>query len=498
MPPKTDNNKDMKNSIIGRTEECERLEQYIQSEQSEFIVIFGRRRIGKTFLIRELFENRFTFRLTGMENASNDEQLRNFQMALAKYFKKEELPEDWISAFGMLERCIEAKKEGPKIIFIDELPWFDTRGAKFVSALEHFWNDWASYRKDIKLIVCGSATSWMLSKVINSRGGLHNRVTHSIRLAPFSLGETEMFFKAKGFSYGRAEILETYMSIGGVAYYLSLFERGKSAVENIDNLCFSRKGELHDEFRRIFNSLYFKADKHIDTIEALKTKRKGLTREEISAAAGITGNGNLTKILRELEECDFIRSYVPFGKSKKETLYQLIDPFCHLYLSWVKDSGNHRERQWITLQERNQTEQWFGYAFEMTCLIHLKHIIKGLGIDGTTNKPGCWYYKPTKAVLAQEDADEDLLHGTQIDLLVDRADKTVTVCEMKYSVDEYEITKDYDRVLQQRLRTFRKATKTKKSIMTVFITPNGLLHNQYSYKYPRMITADALFENMPL
>lgn len=488
----------MKNNIIGRTEECERLERYISSGQSEFIVIFGRRRIGKTFLIRELFKDRFTFRLTGKENASTSDQLKDFQLAMARYFKSDTLPDDWSSAFYMLEQCLEKIKGGPKILFFDELPWFDTRGAKFVSALEHFWNDWASYRNDIKLIVCGSATSWMLSKVINSRGGLHNRVTHSIKLAPFSLAETEMYFKAKGFNYGRTEILDTYMSVGGVAYYLSLFENDKTAIENIDNLCFNKKGELHDEFQRLFNSLYNKAEKHINVIEGLKTRRKGLTRAEISETTGMLNNGNLTKILKELEECDFIRSYVPFGKSRKETLYQLTDPFCHLYLSWIKDNRNSGDRFWITIQQSNKAEQWHGYAFEITCLIHLKHIIKGLGIDGTIHKPGCWYYKPTKNTLSKEDADEDLLHGSQIDLLIDRADKTVTICEMKYSSNEYELTKEYDSLLQQRIRTFRKATKTKKSVMAVFVTPNGLLHNQYSYKYTRNVTMDTLFENIPL
>ena len=240
----------MEKNIIGRKIEIDRLKTYVKSNRSEFVAIYGRRRIGKTFLVRELFEGYFTFRITGKENASTKEQLENFRYALGNYSDNTEMPKDWAQAFRMLAAYIEKEaNDEAKLIFIDELPWFDTYGAKFISALEHFWNDWASYRHDIKLIVCGSATTWMLDNVVNSRGGLHNRATHTILLSPFTLQETEQYFKALGFPYERQELIECYMAVGGVAYYLSLFEQDKSVAQNIESLCFTRGGELTDEFQ---------------------------------------------------------------------------------------------------------------------------------------------------------------------------------------------------------------------------------------------------------
>ena len=326
----------MLQNVIGRKPEIERLEKYVNSNRSEFVAIYGRRRVGKTFLVRELYEGKFAFRMTGKENASTKEQLENFRYALANFTDCPESPKDWPQAFRLLSAYIERKEEeGAKIIFIDELPCFDTYGSKFVNALEHFWNDWASYRRDIKLIVCGSATTWMLDNVINSRGGLHNRATHTILLSPFTLRETELYFKAFDFVYERQELIECYMAVGGVAYYLSLFEREKSVSQNIESLCFTRGGELVNEFQKIFKSLYKKADNHTAVITALQKKGMGMTRQEIIEEARQKNNGNLTKLLQELEECSFIRSYTPFKKSKKEKLYQLIDPFTLFHFHFI-------------------------------------------------------------------------------------------------------------------------------------------------------------------
>ena len=489
----------MKKNIIGRKSEIERLEKYAASNRSEFVAIYGRRRVGKTFLIKELFEGKFTFRITGKENANTKEQLENFGYALGHYMGKHEIPNNWAQAFHLLSAFIEQEvEEGIKIIFIDELPWFDTNGSKFISALEHFWNDWAAYRRDIKLIVCGSATTWMLDNVINSRGGLHNRATHTILLSPFTLQETELYFKSFDFPYERQELIECYMAVGGVAYYLSLFEREKSVAENIQSLCFTRGGELVDEFQKIFRSLFKKADNHLAVILALHKKGMGMTRQEIIKEARQTNNGNLTKLLRELEECSFIRSYIPFKKQKKDMLYQLIDPFTLFYLRFMHDGNNFLKGYWQKMQMTANYASWCGYAFEIVCLNHLEQIIHALGIDGTINTPCSWTYHPSKSVLSDVYADEDLKMGAQIDLLIDRSDRTITICEMKYSHTEYEITKDYDTLLNRRLRTFKKVTKTKKSIMPAFITPNGLLNNVYARHSGRQVTGNGLFDTPSL
>ena len=483
----------MKENIIGREQEIEKLENYISSRKSEFIAIYGRRRIGKTFLVKELFENRFAFRVTGKDNVTTKEQLTSFSFALNDQLGIETDVTNWPEAFRLLQKALEKMTDGTKIIFFDELPWFDTYASNFISALEHFWNDWAFYRSDIKLIACGSATTWMLNQVINSRGGLHNRITHNILLSPFKLHEVEEYFKSQGFYYERPEIIECYMAMGGVAYYLSLFETNKSVAQNIQQLCFTRGGELTEEFERLFNSLFKKADNHLAIVTALKNKGKGMTRLDLLDATGLANNGRFSQILKELEQCDFIRSYTPFGKSKKDMMYQLIDPFCLFYFKFMHNKGAFLDNHWVKMQTTAEYESWCGHAFEIVCLHHINEIVKALGIDGCINTPCSWSYRPTTKVLADEEADEDLKHGTQIDLLIDRSDRSISICEMKYCNGEYEISKAYDAHLVHRLKVFKKVTKTTKTLIPTFVTPHGLYNNMYARKINRQVTGNDLF-----
>ncbi|MDO4159606.1 MAG: ATP-binding protein [Prevotellaceae bacterium] len=486
----------MENSIIGRKKEIGEIKKYISSEQSEFIAIYGRRRVGKTFLVKELFEGGFTFRMTGKENARLGEQLLNFSYALTDFFEDSLTPKNWTEAFRQLSKNIERMGEGTKIIFIDELPWLDTPKSQFLGALEYFWNNWAYYRKDVKLIVCGSATSWMLNKLINSRGGLHNRVTHKMLIAPFCLEEMEQYFQSKGFNYERPEMIDCYMTVGGVAYYLSLFDKEKSVAENINSLCFTRGGELTDEFNRLYNSLFKKGENHIAVINALSNAGKGMTRVELIKKTKLSNNGNLTTLLKELEICEFIRSYHPFGKEKKEKMFQLTDQFSLFYFKFMKDKENYGRDYWLHKIGTPEYTAWSGYAFETVCLHHIEQIVNALGISGTFHSPCSWIYRPTEAVINDANADDDLKTGGQIDLLIDRNDKTISVCEMKYSGIEYEITKSYANRVEQRLRTFRKVTNTKKSFSLVYITPFGLHNNMYARKVNKQITADDLFKKI--
>ena len=483
----------MKENIIGREQEIEKLENYISSRKSEFIAIYGRRRVGKTFLVKELFENRFAFRVTGKDNVITKEQLASFSFALNDQLGIEADVTNWPEAFRLLQKALEKMPDGTKIIFFDELPWFDTYASNFISALEHFWNDWAFYRSDIKLIACGSATTWMLNQVINSRGGLHNRITHNILLSPFKLHEVEEYFKSQGFYYERPEIIECYMAMGGVAYYLSLFETNKSVAQNIQQLCFTRGGELTEEFERLFNSLFKKADNHLAIVTALKNKGKGMTRLDLLDATGLANNGRFSQILKELEQCDFIRSYTPFGKSKKDMMYQLIDPFCLFYFKFMHNKGAFLDNHWVKMQTTAEYESWCGHAFEIVCLHHINEIVKALGIDGCINTPCSWSYRPTTKVLADEEADEDLKHGTQIGLLIDRSDRSISICEMKYCNGEYEISKAYDAHLVHRLKVFKKVTKTTKTLIPTFVTPHGLYNNMYARKMNRQVTGNDLF-----
>ena len=484
----------MESAIIGRKSEIKRLKAYVESDKSEFVAIYGRRRVGKTFLIKELLDNQLSFRMTGRENASLATQLTNFSYAMSDYFDDNSTPKNWTEAFRLLAKHLEQSPNETKNIFIDELPWFDTPKSGFVNALEYFWNNWAYYRSDIKLIVCGSATSWMLNKIINARGGLHNRVTHSILVSPFSLKETEMYFKSRGFDYERPEIIDCYMAMGGVAYYLSLFETSKSMAENIEALCFTRGGELIDEFNKLYKSLFKKADNHLAVILALNNVGMGMTRLDIINKTKLPNNGNLTTVLNELEQCEFIRSYNPFGKSKKDTMYQLTDQFSLFHLRFIGGKNNFEKHHWTKQIGTPEYNSWCGYAFETVCLHHINQIVEALGISGTINTPCSWVYRPSKAVLSDNETDDDLKTGAQIDLLIDRNDKTITVCEIKYSETEFTIDKSYDQRVQNRLRTFRKVTGTHKTITTAYITPLGLFNNMYSRRAGKQLTADDLFE----
>lgn len=482
----------MKENIIGREQEIEKLENYISSRKSEFVAIYGRRRVGKTFLVKELFENRFTFRITGKDNVTTKEQLASFSFALNDQLGIETDAANWPEAFRLLQkhwkRCQKEQKSSSSMNFLGS-----TRMPPTSSAPGTFLERLGILPKRHQTDSLWKCYHLMLNQVINSRGGLHNRITHNILLSPFKLHEVEEYFKAQGFYYERPEIIECYMAVGGVAYYLSLFENNKSVAQNIQQLCFTRGGELTEEFDRLFSSLFKKADNHLAIVTALKNKGKGMTRQDLLDATGLANNGRFSQILKELEQCDFIRSYTPFGKSKKDMMYQLIDPYCLFYFKFMHNKGSFLDNYWVKMQTTAEYESWCGHAFEIVCLHHINEIIKALGIDGCINSPCSWSYRPTAKVMADDEADEDLKRGTQIDLLIDRSDKSISICEMKFCNGEYEITKAYDAHLAHRLKIFKKVTKTTKTLIPTFVTPHGLYNNMYARKINRQVTGDDLF-----
>jgi hypothetical protein len=475
--------------FIGRTEEIARLERFLASERSEFVAVYGRRRIGKTFFVRHVIRNRETFSVTAMDNVSMSDQLLNFNMALRMRFHTERQAKNWIEAFALLAECLENTKKGEKIIFIDELPWFDTPKSRFVSALEHFWNSWASARSDVKLIVCGSATSWMINKLINNRGGLHNRITHSILLKPFTLAECERYFEVYGFDYSRQEIADCYMVMGGVPYYFTFMETGYSVAQNVDRMFFASGSELQNEFNNLYRSLFKQAENHIAIVKALAVKGKGLSRSEIVEATKITNNGDLSIKLQELENCGLIRSYTPFSvnrrktssvRKSRETLYQLVDFYTLFYLKMMQQNAFNNPHFWTELQGNPLHSVWSGYAFEMLCLAHVAQIKAALGISGVQSAVCSWF-----GTNGEESA--------QIDLLIDRNDKTINICEMKYADGDFTIDKDDDEAFRTRIKVFREVTKTRKSLMFTLVTTNGLKKNKYSSRVQKLITLDDLF-----
>ncbi|MDZ7876983.1 MAG: ATP-binding protein [Saprospiraceae bacterium] len=465
--------------IAGRKEEIALLEGLTKVQKSAFVAVYGRRRVGKTYLIRTVFDNQFCFQTTGLAKVGFRTQLANFHTSMVKYFPQMEhkaIAKNWFAAFLHLSDCLENDQRAVKIVFLDELPWFDTPQSNFISALEHFWNSFASARRDILLITCGSAAAWMVNNLINNHGGLHNRVTHRIRLHAFTLSECEAFFQLKNIVLDRYQLIQIYMAMGGIPFYLDNIQQGLSAAQNINNLCFKEDGLLRKEFNNLYPSLFKKSENHLAIVEALAKKGKGMTRLELIAATKMPDSGTVTRVLRELEESSFIRQYNAFGKNSNN-IFQLSDFYSLFYLRFIKGISLNDENIWTNSLDNPSIRAWSGYAFEQVCLAHIPAIKKALGISGIQTHTCAWNGK-----------------GAQIDLVIDRRDHVINLCEMKFSLNTFTIDKQYDAELRQKVSLFREQTETKKALFLTMITTFGLEQNAYAGSMvSRSLTMDMLF-----
>lgn len=467
--------------IIGRREEKAILERAETSPDPEFIAVYGRRRVGKTHLVREFFDDSIVFEITGIHNASMDEQLHNFARSLGRslglgiQLKK---PDSWLEAFYQLEQFLEstAEKEekGIRVVFIDELPWLNTPRSKFLSGLEHFWNSWGSRRRDLILVVCGSAASWMIQTIVRAKGGLHNRLTRQIRLVPFSIHETREFLEARGVTHlSGYQIAEIYMVMGGVPHYLKQVEPGLSSAQIIDRVCFSAQGALRNEFDKLYSSLFHESDQHRNIVKTLAANRTGMNRNAILESIGLHSGGSASQRLEELEESGFIQSMIPFGKKENEALYRLSDEYSLFYLHWIKKLGKRSpgDGHWLLQQNAPQRRAWTGYAFENLCIKHVQRLKEVLGISKVKTTETPWRYQaPPKSDI----------RGAQIDLLIDRRDNTINLCEMKFSESAFTIDKKYAVDLRRKRDVFRKITGTRKTIFITLVTTFGLNQNAYA------------------
>jgi uncharacterized protein len=472
-------------NIIGRQKEMKIFSAALKGKRSEFIAVYGRRRVGKTFLIRYAFSSHFVFQLTGLANSDTQEQLMNFNTALIKVNKKPTTPikETWFAAFVQLTEFLEKSTAEKKVIFIDELPWLDTPNSRFIQALEHFWNSWASARKDIILVTCGSAASWMINKLINNKGGLHNRVTKRIKISPFTLNECEQLVQSKKSVLDRYQLVQLYMVLGGIPFYWDEVSKELSAAQNIQKICFSEGGILRTEFKNLFSSLFKNAERHVAIVHALAKKTKGLTREEIIKGSKLTDGGGLTRLLDELEQSGFIRKYKPFEKKRRTSLYQLVDFYTLFYLRYLSNNENevYDKNKWLNTFELPTYKAWSGYAFEQVCLYHINEIKESLGIAGVETNISSW-------------RSTTLSNGAQIDLIIDRRDRVINICEIKYSVNKFVIDKKYDEELRNKIAAFKKETGTTKSVFLTMITSFGLEENNYAAGIVQNeVNMDALF-----
>ena len=458
-------------NIIGRKKEQEVLEKLSNSNKPEFLVVYGRRRVGKTYLIKQYFNNKFSFYATGLLNQNMKGQLLAFNNSLINsgYGDKSAI-KTWFEAFNRLINLIESEnikrdsKTNKIVIFLDETPWLDTPKSDFKSALDYFWNSYASTNPDILLIVCGSATSWIVNNILTDKGGFYNRITKKMLIMPFTLSECNQFYKENNILFSNKQVIESYMIFGGIPYYLDLLDKRISLAQNVDELLFKENGELHYEYAHLFSSLFKKSNKHLAIVNELSKRKYGMTRNELSSIDSIGGGSTLTITLSELEECGFIRKYHDYKSSKNNPLYQLIDPFVLFANEFIK---NEKIDSWMEYINTPSYYSWCGYSFEIVCLNHIEKIKELLGISGVSSNNYSFRGNYNNK-------------GAQIDLVIDRKDDVINICEMKYSNGLFEIDKDYEEALMNKINVFRNVTKTKKALRLTLVTNEGLSHNKYS------------------
>ena len=475
--------------MIGRQRERKLLQEKYAGSEAEFIAIYGRRRVGKTYLVDETFKGKITFRHAGLSPAEwvgknlMAAQLDHFyQSLLLSGATPDHRPKDWLDAFFLLEMWLQTKKEEERqVVFLDELPWMDTPKSGFLTGLEAFWNGWACHRHNVMLIVCGSASSWILDRLINNHGGLYGRVTYQIKLEPFSLRECEEYLHSKNIHYSRYDIVQSYMLLGGIPYYLGYLRGEWSLAQNIDQLFFSRHAVFREEYDRLFASVFHNAPVMKKIVEVLYTRNAGYTRKELCEKLGVSSGGILTKELSALIASDFVTKYVPFGFSKREEHYKLTDPFCLFYLHYVWQRSGLNEHFWTDSQNTPPIVSWRGFAFENVCFNHIDQIKRALGISGVRSSQSAWSKR------------EDDPEGTQIDLLIDRDDHVINACEIKFYSEEFLVDKSYYLKLMHRENLLRKYIPRKSSVYQTLITTYGLVRNEYWSVFTQVVTLDDLF-----
>jgi uncharacterized protein len=472
--------------FIGRIKEQEILQKALKSTEAEMVSVIGRRRIGKTFLIKTVYKEQIVFELTGIKNASLTEQLRNFTYALElansdMFIAKP--PMDWMEAFFILIKVLKKRSTDQKyVVFFDEVPWLSTRKSDFLKGFSFFWNSWA-VTQPIVVVICGSAASWIIQKVVNDTGGLHNRITRRLHLNPFTLAEMESYLQSRNIQLNHYHLLQLYMVMGGVPHYLKEIEAGKSAAQNIDEICFSSTGLLRDEFTNLYMAVFDNSNNHLAVIRTLAQSRQGIDRNTIIAKAKLPNGGTLTTVLEELHQSGFIDSYEPFGKKTKDKLYRLTDEYSLFYLEFIENTGIRESGAWLQLSQTQAYKIWSGYAFENICLKHIPQIKKALSIGGVYATASSFSKKGSKTE-----------KGTQIDLLLDRNDAVINIFEIKFYNQAFTITKDYAQNLTNKLEIFRAATQTKKQLFLTLITAFGMIPNEHSIGLEeQVLTADDLF-----
>lgn len=458
----------------------------MEKKEAQLIVVHGRRRVGKTFLINHYFGNRFDFKLTGEYKTPMADQLENFILELNRHLNASHpVPRSWKEAFNLLREYLSSlPAEEKHIVFFDEMPWMDTQKSGFLAAFEYFWNDFGSSLDHLVFILCGSATSWITENIDRNKGGLFSRKTCSLHLEPFTLRETEACLLSQGIDWSRYDIAECYMILGGIPYYLSFLNPDLSLSANIDSLLFQKGAELAGEFDLLYRTLFRNSEDYIRIVTVLSGKKSGMTMNELSLKTGFPLNGNLSAKISSLVLSGFVRANPFYNQKKKDIRYQLADYLSLFYFRFVKDHYGRDEHYWSHTYDNPSRYAWAGLTFELLCNDHIAQIKQRLGISGVLSECSTWISRGNET----ENTD-----GAQIDLIIDRRDRTTTLCEIKFSVHEFEIDKAYDMALRNKIAAFRNETGTTKTIQLAMITTFGVKKNKYSGIAVNQVTLEDLF-----
>ena len=475
--------------FIGRKKEQEILQTALNSNEAEMVSVIGRRRTGKTYLVKTFYKEHIVFEMTGVKDADMETQIQNFVQTIRILTDNTviiEQPKNWMAAFFELILYLNKKTSDQKyVVFLDELPWLSANKPEFIVGLSYFWNSWA-VNQNIVVVICGSSASWMIQKIVNDTGGLHNRITRRIYLKPFTLAETEMYLKSRQISLNRYHILQLFMAMGGIPHYLKEIEAGKSATQNINDICFAEGALLRDEFTNLFKSLFNDSQNHISVIRALARTQQGIDRSALAKlvkSAKVPNDDTLTLVLDELKQSGFIEIYQPFGKKIKDKLYRLIDEYTLFYLQFIENQSIEESDLWFRLSQTQAYKTWSGYAFESICLKHVPQIKKALSIGGVFSAASSFSKKGTTAE-----------KGAQIDLILDRADQIIQIFEIKFYNSSFAITKEYAQNLKNKLAVFTETTKTNKHLFLTLVTTFGIVPNEHSVGLvDQVVTIDGLF-----
>jgi uncharacterized protein len=474
--------------MIGRKPEIKIMQQLFDSPNAELLAVYGRRRVGKTYLIKQVYQPNLSFEFTGTQNASLNNQLFKFSEKLKAHFS---IPEgklvfkNWYEALQCLKTCLIANEQNTnkkQVVFFDELPWIDTNRSNFLEEFGYWWNDWAVHQ-NVVVVVCGSAAAWMLTKLINHKGGLYNRVTQKINLKPFTLAETKRYLESRNVLWDDYQIIQFYMAVGGIPTYLQTAQPGETVTQTIDRVFFTKDGALRNEFTNLYAALFDKYQNHIAIIKILAEKWSGMTRQEIIAKSKIKDGGGLSKLLDELESSAFIIQIPSYTQQTKSFVYRLTDEYSLFYLKFVEGKAIMGDNIWLKQSTENKYKIWSGYAFENLCIKHANAIKQALGISGIYTETSCFIQKASEEIA-----------GFQLDMLIDRADRAINLCEIKFYNTEFALTDDYASHLHQRREQFRSITKTKKTLFNTLITTYGVKHSKSSIaQIDHIITMDKFF-----